>query len=270
MYSKVLAVLAVVALASANDLHEGYNGTASHKPVFQGHYAGDWKSAVRPGIEIFVNTSDLITGINVTDLRDGKDGVASIASGGIGHENVTISLKSPNILRGYDFLVEVFADEETTKTIERGNRDVQESVKYPEQKHAQAVSTSTTGKPTDQQYEQVTVPTTGNPTDQNEQHQQVTVSTTGKPTSEQHQQVTVSTTGNPTGQQQQQETVPPTGRTTGQQEPHQQVTVPTTGKPSQQQHQTEHPIPAVPNKQELEIPEEVKEPKIGFQVEEQH
>ncbi|XP_063373483.1 hybrid signal transduction histidine kinase B-like [Cydia amplana] len=260
MYSKVFAVLAVVASASANDLHEGYNGTASHKPIFQGHYAGDWKTAVRPGMDIFVNTSGLITGINVTDLREGKDGVANIASGGIGHENVTISLKSPNILRGYDFLVEVFADEETSKTNERGNRDVQESVN-PEQKPSQTVSTSTTGKPTDQQQQQVT----GKPTSQ--QEHQVSFSTTGKP-SDQQQQGTVPA-GKPPGQQEDQVTVPTTGRPTGQQKQHQQGTVPTTGKPSQQQHQTGHPITtAVP--EEVEIPEEVKQPKIGFQIEEQN
>ncbi|XP_063631363.1 T-cell immunoglobulin and mucin domain-containing protein 2-like [Cydia splendana] len=262
MYSKVFAVLAIAAFASANDLHEGYNGTVSHKLIFEGHYAGDWKSAVRPGMDIFVNTTGLITGVNVTDLRDGKDGVASISSGGIGQENVTISLKSPNILRGYDFLVEVYADEETTKTNERGNRGVQES-EYPEQKPSQTVST-TTGKPTDQQQQQVT----GKPTSQLE-HQ-----VTGKPTSQLEHQIT----GKPTSQlehqvtfkpsEQQQPGTVPTGRPTGQQEHHQHH-VPTTGKPSQQQHKTEHFTTPAP-KQEVEIPQEVQESKKGFQIDQQN
>ncbi|XP_063546587.1 uncharacterized protein LOC134754287 [Cydia strobilella] len=259
MYSKVFAVLAVASFASANDLHEGYNGTTSLKPIFQGHYAGDWKTAVRPGMDIFVNTSGLITGINVTDLRDGKDGVASIASGGIGHDNVTISLKSPNILRGYDFLVEVYADEETTKTNERGNRDVQES-KYPEQKPSQTVSTSTTGKPTDQQQQQATFSTTGKAS---EQQQQGTVPT-GKPPGPQEHQVTIPTTGRPTGQQEQhQQGTVPTDKPTAQQPQHQHVTVPTTDTPTTQPNT---PAP----KQELEIPPEFKQPKIGFQTEEQN
>ncbi|XP_063393111.1 uncharacterized protein LOC134678466 [Cydia fagiglandana] len=256
MYSKVFAVLAIAAFASANDLQEGYNGTVSHKPIFQGHYAGDWKSAVRPGMDIFVNTSGLITGINVTDLRDGKDGVASISSGGIGHENVTISLKSPNILRGYDFLVEVYADEETTKTNERGNRGVQES-EYPDQKPSQTVS-STTGMPTDQQQQQVT----GKPTSLLEH--QVTFSTTGKPSEQQPGTVP---TGKPRAQQEHQVPVPTTGRPTGQQEHHQHH-APTTDKPSQQ-HQTEHFTTPAPQ-QEIEIPQEVQEPKKGFQIDEQN
>ncbi|XP_048005935.1 mediator of RNA polymerase II transcription subunit 15-like [Leguminivora glycinivorella] len=269
MYCKVIAVLAVAAFASANDIHEGYNGTASQKPAFQGHYAGDWKSAVRPGIDIFVNTTGLITAINVTDLRDGKDGVASIASGGVGHDNVTISLKSPNILRGYDFLVEVFDDEETSKTNERGNRDVQESATprichYPAeqiQRDSRDVQQTVTAKPIICHYPKpVQTSTTGKPTDQQQQHG--TTSKTGKPNEQ--QQATA-----PTGQQQHQV---PTGKPTGQQE---QVTTGTpeqeqhqhgTGKPTQQQ--AGHPTTAKP-KQEVEIPQEVQE-QTGFQIEQQH
>ncbi|CAG9568682.1 unnamed protein product [Danaus chrysippus] len=62
--------------------------------------------------DIVVNApnNEVISAVYVTDLRDNKDGEAVILTGGIGAKSVTIELKSPSILRGYKFEVEVFTE----------------------------------------------------------------------------------------------------------------------------------------------------------------
>lgn len=46
----------------------------------------------------------------ITDLRADKEGEAYVVAGGIGSRSVTIKLKSPSILRGYKFQIDVYAD----------------------------------------------------------------------------------------------------------------------------------------------------------------
>ncbi|KAJ8708363.1 hypothetical protein PYW07_010488 [Mythimna separata] len=52
---------------------------------------------------------ELIDAVYVTDLRPDKEGEAYIEAGGLGSKTVTIALKSPSILRGYKFSIEVYA-----------------------------------------------------------------------------------------------------------------------------------------------------------------
>ncbi|CAH0697374.1 unnamed protein product [Spodoptera exigua] len=52
---------------------------------------------------------ELIDAVYITDLRPEKDGISYIEAGGIGSKTVTIALKSPSLLRGYKFAIEVYA-----------------------------------------------------------------------------------------------------------------------------------------------------------------
>lgn len=62
--------------------------------------------------DIIINAGDaeIISAIYVTDLRDDKAGEAYIKSGGVGEKSVTIGLRSPSVLRGYQFEIEVYAN----------------------------------------------------------------------------------------------------------------------------------------------------------------
>ncbi|KAJ8708717.1 hypothetical protein PYW08_010099 [Mythimna loreyi] len=61
--------------------------------------------------DVMVSTPnhELIDAVYVTDLRPDKEGEAYIEAGGLGSKTVTIALKSPSILRGYKFAIEVYA-----------------------------------------------------------------------------------------------------------------------------------------------------------------
>ncbi|CAH2058277.1 unnamed protein product, partial [Iphiclides podalirius] len=67
-------------------------------------------------VTIAANDTEVIRGIVITDLRVEKDGDAKIVEGGEGQKNVTIELKSPTVLRGYEFHIEAYAIPEDTQT----------------------------------------------------------------------------------------------------------------------------------------------------------
>ncbi|KAI5644691.1 transcription activator MBF2 domain-containing protein [Phthorimaea operculella] len=104
-------VLAIVLLASVSckDLEQGQNATEARK-IF------DEKREASPAVwrqvdKITINTPDaeVISRVVITDLRPNKDGEANIVEGGEGNQTVTIELKSPTVLRGYEFHIEVYA-----------------------------------------------------------------------------------------------------------------------------------------------------------------
>lgn len=107
---------ALVAAVSCNDLIQGpevgrqiYNDTKEASPAI-------WKQMDE--VTIKANDTDVISRIVVTDLRPNKDGEAKIVEGGKGQKNVTVQLKSPTILRGYDFHIEVYVVNENEKEID--------------------------------------------------------------------------------------------------------------------------------------------------------
>lgn len=61
--------------------------------------------------DVMVSTPnhEIISAVYITDLRPDKEGEAYIEAGGLGSKTVTIALKSPTILRGYKFAIEVYA-----------------------------------------------------------------------------------------------------------------------------------------------------------------
>ncbi|KAH9645662.1 hypothetical protein HF086_005311 [Spodoptera exigua] len=110
MYSKVLITLFIFYLSAVdcNDIHVGYLNSRSKKIYSELKEAVPalWKRTDE--ITIKAPSHEVIDSIHVTDLRDDKDGEAYITGGGVGMTYVTIDLKSPSILRGYKFQIEVY------------------------------------------------------------------------------------------------------------------------------------------------------------------
>ncbi|XP_022837315.1 uncharacterized protein LOC111364622 [Spodoptera litura] len=111
MYAKVLLTLFVLYLSTVqcNDIRIGYTNLRSIKIYSELKEADPalWKRTEE--VTIKAPPHEFIDSIHVSDLREDKDGEAYITSGGIGMPYVTISLKSPTILRGYKFQIEVYA-----------------------------------------------------------------------------------------------------------------------------------------------------------------
>lgn len=127
MFSKVFVVLAFASVAFAHDTLEGSNSTDG-KEVYHDHFEASpaiWKQTK----DLFINVSDseVISKINITDLRPDKDGDAQITAGGVGQNNVSITLKSPTIFRGYDFIVSVYSVYDENVTVQENNFNSQPS-----------------------------------------------------------------------------------------------------------------------------------------------
>lgn len=112
MFSKVLITIFILYLsvAESNDIHIGYAAPRSKK-IYSEIKEAD-PALWRRTDDIIINAppNEVIDAIYVTDLRESKDGEAYIESGGVGMKSVTIALKSPTVLRGYKFEIEVFAN----------------------------------------------------------------------------------------------------------------------------------------------------------------
>ncbi|XP_013164104.1 PREDICTED: DNA ligase 1-like [Papilio xuthus] len=117
MDTKIWFLLTLVAIVRSKDLSEGSEsfGTNSQKIFDENKKANPaiWRQV--DNITITGDEGMKINKILVTDLREEKDGEAKILEGGIDHQNVTIELKSPTALRGYDFHIEVYANSDNTK-----------------------------------------------------------------------------------------------------------------------------------------------------------
>lgn len=99
-------ILLIVGLVTANDLVIGpkdvgktiYNELKEASPAI-------WRQM--HNVTINATSDEIINSINIIDLRPNKDGEANIVDGGVGHQNVTIELKSPAVFRGYTFQIKV-------------------------------------------------------------------------------------------------------------------------------------------------------------------
>ncbi|XP_014371441.2 myb-like protein A [Papilio machaon] len=112
MDTKIWFLLTVVTIVRSKDLSEGSDslGTNTQKIFDENKKANPaiWRQV--DNITITGDEGMKINKILVKDLREEKDGEAKIVEGGIGQQNVTIELKSPTALRGYDFHIEVYAN----------------------------------------------------------------------------------------------------------------------------------------------------------------
>lgn len=107
MSTRILVICACIVLASANDIILLNDNTG--KQVLDAKYEASpaiWKQ--EKNVTFQATNGEVINKIIVTDLRPEKDGVATIAAGGIGQDNVVIELQSPSILRGFDYRVQIF------------------------------------------------------------------------------------------------------------------------------------------------------------------
>lgn len=110
----ILSVLvALVVITNANDIRLGFATPQSRKIYSEIKEANPALWQRTDSVDIQGVGNEVINAVYITDLRDDKDGEAFIQSGGIGMKSVTIGLKSPTILRGYKFLIEVFANDPT-------------------------------------------------------------------------------------------------------------------------------------------------------------
>ncbi|CAK1547761.1 unnamed protein product [Leptosia nina] len=104
----------------SNDIRLGFVAPSSRKIYGEIKEADPalWKRTD----DIIINTphNEVITAVLVTDLRDDKDGEAFIESGGVGLKSVTIGLKSPSILRGYKFEIEVYGSDTNERLYSKG------------------------------------------------------------------------------------------------------------------------------------------------------
>lgn len=107
MTTRILVICALIVLASANDIIL-LNQNLGKKVLDAKYEAGPaiWRQV--KNVTFQTSGSEIISKIIVTDLRPDKDGVAALAAGGIGQDNVVIELQSPTILRGFDYRVQIF------------------------------------------------------------------------------------------------------------------------------------------------------------------
>lgn len=104
-----LAISCIIANVCANDLQLGVISYNSRKIYSERRTLNPaiWKRSEE--LTISTEGHEVISAIEVFDLRENKDGEAEIQSGGVGSQTVTIELKSPAVFRGYDFQVNVYA-----------------------------------------------------------------------------------------------------------------------------------------------------------------
>ncbi|KAL4718607.1 hypothetical protein ACJJTC_010651 [Scirpophaga incertulas] len=117
---KVVVLLGVLALTQSHDLAVGKDGVG--KKIFDENRAASptiWQRA--DNITVNATDNEVISRIVVTDLRPEKDGEVKIAEGGEGAKTVTLELKSPSTLRGYDFHIQVYAAPEGQ--VKKDNQD---------------------------------------------------------------------------------------------------------------------------------------------------
>ncbi|XP_075986217.1 uncharacterized protein LOC142983210 [Anticarsia gemmatalis] len=136
----LVAFACLVASASAKDLILGRVGG---KLIFESNETASpaiWKQI--KVVTVSAAFPLVISHVAVTDKRDDKNGEAKITEGGVGHQNVSIELKSPTILRGYDFEIKVFADKEGSQFFEeQDNQTIGQGVKkQPGQKTTDQVA----------------------------------------------------------------------------------------------------------------------------------
>ncbi|CAH4029712.1 uncharacterized protein LOC123711055 [Pieris brassicae] len=137
MYTKCI-FLALVAVASCHDLAIGFN--TNGKKIFDETKQANpaiWRQA--NNVTVTASDNEVISRVVVKDLRPEKDGDVKIVEGGEGQNNVTIELKSPTALRGYDFQIEVYAVPDIT---------AQKDINLKEQKSKPTENTESKDTPT--------------------------------------------------------------------------------------------------------------------------
>lgn len=108
MFKSALIALLYLGAITANDIRLGTTSPNARKIYSEIKEANPALWTRTDDIIINAVDNEIISAVYVTDLRDDKAGEAYIESGGIGGKSVTIGLRSPSVLRGYKFEIEVY------------------------------------------------------------------------------------------------------------------------------------------------------------------
>lgn len=124
MNTKLVLLFAFASVVSSNDLTIG-SDTEGRKIFDEVRQANPaiWRQI--ENVTIIAPSDEVISRVVVTDMRPEKDGDVQIVAGGERKNNVTIELKSPTVLRGYEFHLEVYSVPETKFT------DAEENISEP-------------------------------------------------------------------------------------------------------------------------------------------
>lgn len=124
MNTKLVLLFAFASVVSSNDLTIG-SDTEGRKIFDEIRQANPaiWRQI--ENVTIIAPSDEVISRVVVTDMRPEKDGDVQIVAGGERKNNVTIELKSPTVLRGYEFHLEVYSIPETKLT------DAEENISEP-------------------------------------------------------------------------------------------------------------------------------------------
>lgn len=120
MFVKVILFAICISVVASNDIRLGFTSATSKRLYSEIKEASPALWTRTDDIVVNALNNEIISAVFVTDLRDDKDGQAFIESGGIGGKSVTIGLKSPSILRGYRFNIEVFAENPSERYHSKG------------------------------------------------------------------------------------------------------------------------------------------------------
>ncbi|XP_041971641.1 uncharacterized protein PB18E9.04c-like [Aricia agestis] len=104
----VAALALLLPLVASYDLAVGLNSYG--RKIFEEDRRANpaiWRQ--KENITVEAPDNEVIAKVLVIDMRPEKDGDAQIVDGGENQKSVTIELKSPTALRGYDFHIEVYA-----------------------------------------------------------------------------------------------------------------------------------------------------------------
>ncbi|XP_022115723.2 uncharacterized protein LOC110993679 [Pieris rapae] len=137
MFTKCI-FLALVAVASCHDLAIGFN--TNGKKIFDETKQANpaiWRQV--NNVTVTAGDNEVISRVVIKDLRPEKDGDVKIVEGGAGQKNVTIELKSPTALRGYDFQIEVYSVPDTT-----AQKDMNLEDEAPNTNHQKSMPTENT------------------------------------------------------------------------------------------------------------------------------
>ncbi|XP_026759377.2 homeobox protein 2-like [Galleria mellonella] len=129
MYN-ILVLLVFVSVTNARDITVGSD---AGKKIFDENFQASpaiWRQVQN----VTINTTDdeVISKIIVKDLRAEKDGDVNIVDGGEGQEKVTLELKSPTALRGYDFRIEAYAVPKSQEKVKDEDK-LQDDLTHPRQ-----------------------------------------------------------------------------------------------------------------------------------------
>ncbi|XP_045762443.1 uncharacterized protein LOC123865449 [Maniola jurtina] len=114
MHSTVVVLFSLFCLGWSKDITLGNaEGRKIFDEVRQANPA-IWRQY--ENVTIIAPDNELISKVVITDNRPEKDGDVQIVSGGDGQKSVTIELKSPTVLRGYEFHIEVYSMPDTVAT----------------------------------------------------------------------------------------------------------------------------------------------------------